>query len=43
VRSKLRRDAADAYQNDLTIWALLAPHMQKSTDPPTRPAILATP
>jgi hypothetical protein len=38
----LKRQAAEAYRHDLSMWATLAPHQKKPDSPPKIPRILKT-
>jgi hypothetical protein len=40
-QARLRREAAQRYSEELTIWAILAPHTKKRSKPPQRPRILS--
>jgi len=39
-RLKYQREARREYQDELEVWALLAPHVKKAPKPPAVPAIL---
>jgi hypothetical protein len=39
-RAKMMQSARDAYRHDLSVWAAIAPHSSKKSDPPQPPAIL---
>jgi hypothetical protein len=40
-RLKLQRESRSQYQDELTVWAMIAPHVKKAPDPPDVPAILS--
>ncbi len=39
-RLKLKKASSEHYTDELTVWALLAPHAKKAPNPPDVPAIL---
>jgi hypothetical protein len=39
-RAKMMQSAREAYRHDLAVWASIAPHSSKKSDPPQPPAIL---
>jgi len=39
-RAKMMQSAREAYRHELAVWASIAPHSGKKSDPPQPPAIL---
>jgi hypothetical protein len=39
-RAKMMQSARDAYRHELAVWAAIAPHSSKKSEPPKPPAIL---
>lgn len=39
-RSRMMQNARDEYRHELAVWASIAPHSSKKSDPPKPPAIL---
>jgi hypothetical protein len=39
-RAKMMQSARDQYRHELSVWAAIAPHSGKKSEPPKPPAIL---